>query len=133
MILDPWKQQNKVVMFIRLTGRDYFSVTCQFYFIFQEYGRNCLHQACARTSGAIEIVRALTKAMGKEAKLIPDLVSYCNLFYLHLQGIDPNTSHSFFEVTHLVRFSYRSFTVIPIELGYALRWLAFCAKTVGNS
>lgn len=37
-----------------------------------EFDRNCVHQACARNSGAVEIVKALLKVCGKEAKLIPD-------------------------------------------------------------
>eukprot|EP00794_Sanderia_malayensis_P004801 gene4801-5428_t len=41
--------------------------------------RSCLHQACARSSGAIEIVKALLKVMGKEAKLVPDNTGYCPL------------------------------------------------------
>ncbi|XP_065062546.1 serine/threonine-protein phosphatase 6 regulatory ankyrin repeat subunit A-like isoform X2 [Rhopilema esculentum] len=37
-----------------------------------ENNRNCLQQACSRNSGALEIVKALLKVMGKDAKLIPD-------------------------------------------------------------
>lgn len=53
------------------------------YAVLQEYERNCLHQACSRTSGAVEIVKALIKATGKDAKLIPDNVSSSLLIYMN--------------------------------------------------
>ena len=52
--------------------------------LFQEFDRNCVHQACARSSGAVEIVKALLKVCGKESKLIPDnvcAVLECSLFW----------------------------------------------------
>ena len=45
--------------------------------LLQDYERNCLHAACTRISGALDVVKLLVRVMGTEAKLEEDKVSHC--------------------------------------------------------